>query len=87
MEFEQLFNFAAKAGALEGYLFEREKTEPLANWVNNIDEMYHKLPESVKKDIGKAYAVVITRTLSNGEKVIPDELKSKLRSMLSELQR
>ena len=87
MEYEQFFNFAAKAGALEGYLYEREKIEPLTNWVNNIDEMYRKLPESVKRDIEKAYAVVLTRILSNGEKVIPEELKSKLNSMLSELQR
>ena len=28
-EYEELFKFAAKVGALEGYLYEREKVEPL----------------------------------------------------------
>jgi hypothetical protein len=35
-EYEELFKFAAKAGALEGYLYKREKVESLDNWVSNI---------------------------------------------------
>lgn len=84
--YEQFFEFAAKAGSLEGYLYEREKIEPLTNWVNNIDETYQKLPESVKGKIEKGYAIVLTRILSHGEKVMSEEIKSKLNSMLSELQ-
>ena len=83
--YREFFKFAAKAGALEGYLYEREKIEPLSNWVNNIEGMYRKLPEDVKKDIKEAYGIVLTRTLENGEKVLPDEIKSKLNGMLSEL--
>ena len=85
-EYEQFFKFAAKAGALEGYLYEREKIEPLTNWVNNIDNMYKKLPENVKRDVKQEYGIVLATILKNGEKVLEDEIKSKLNNMLSELQ-
>lgn len=85
-EYEQFFKFAAKAGALEGYLYEREKIEPLTNWVNNINDMYRKLPENVKRDVKQEYGIVLARILKNGEKVLEDEIKSKLSNMLSELQ-
>jgi hypothetical protein len=84
-EYAEFFKFAAKAGALEGYLYEREKIEPLSNWVNNMQVMYDKLPADVKKDIKEAYSIVLTRTLENGEKVLPDEIKAKLNGMLSGL--
>ena len=84
-EYAEFFKFAAKAGALEGYLYEREKIEPLSNWVNNMLVMYNKLPADVKKEIKEEYSTVLTRILNNGEKVLSDEIKSKLNSMLSEL--
>lgn len=84
-EYAEFFKFAAKAGALEGYLYEREKIEPLSNWVNNMQVMHDKLPADVKKEIKEEYSTVLTRILHNGEKVLNDEIKSKLTSMLSEL--
>ena len=83
-EYEELFKFAAKAGSLEGYLYERDKIESLYLWVNNIDDMYHKLPDSIKKDIKEAYAFVLRRALANGEKALPKDISSKLNKMLSE---
>jgi hypothetical protein len=83
--YEQFFKFAAKAGALEGYLYEREKIEPLSNWVNNIQVMYKKLPLDVKRDIAEEYRIVLTRILKHGEKVLNDEIRSKLNGMISEL--
>jgi hypothetical protein len=84
-EYEELFKFAAKAGALEGYLYEREKVESLDNWVINIERMYTSLPNKVKKDIGNELSSVLTRTLSYGEKVLKEEIKSKLNSLLHSL--
>ncbi len=84
-EYAEFFKFAAKAGALEGYLYEREKIEPLSNWVNNMQVMYNKLPADVKREIKEEYGTVLTRILQHGEKVLSDEIKSKLNSMLSEL--
>jgi hypothetical protein len=84
-EYAEFFKFAAKAGALEGYLYEREKLEPLSNWVNNMQVMYDKLPADVKKEIKQEYSIVLTRILESGEKALPDEIKSKLNGMLSGL--
>ena len=85
-EYEEFFKFAAKAGSLEGYLYQRDKIESLSNWVNNIDDMYHKLPDNIKGDIREAYAFVLRRILANGEKVLPEDISSKLNGMLSELE-
>jgi len=79
----EIFKFAAKAGSLEGYLYEREKIEPLSNWVSNIDNMYKSLPDNVKEDIKEEYSTVLTRVLRNGEGVLGDEIKSRLSKMLS----
>ena len=84
-EYEELFKFAAKAGALEGYLYEREKVEPLHNWVSNIEKMYASLPDSLKEDIENELRVVLTRTLNNGEKVLEEELSTRLNNLLSAL--
>ena len=86
-EYEEFFKFAAKAGSLEGYLYQRDKIESLSNWVNNIDDMYHKLPDDVKGDIKEAYAFVLRRALANGEKVLPEAISLKLKAMLSEVER
>jgi hypothetical protein len=85
-EHEEFFKFAAKAGSLEGYIFEREKPEPLSNWVDNIDTMYRKLPEDVKKDIAGAYRTVLNRVLQYGEGVLEKEIKQRLERMVSELE-
>ena len=84
-EWAELFKFAAKAGSLEGYLYEREKLESLSNWVSNIENMYKNLPDSVKKDIKEEYGTVLARSLKNAETVLGDEIKSRLNKMLSEL--
>ena len=82
-EYEELFKFAAKAGALEGYLYEREKVEPLNNWVSNIEKMYASLPDNVKNDIRSEFASVLTRTLTYGGKVLEEELRTRLNILLS----
>ena len=77
-EYEEIFKFAAKAGALEGYLYEREKVEPLQDWVANIEAMYQNLPGNVKEDIKEEFGNVLKRTLNNGQKVLDKELVAKL---------
>jgi hypothetical protein len=79
----ELFLFASKAGALEGYLYERAKTEPLTNWIDNIDNMYRGLPDSVKNEINEVYVLVLRKILQYGENVLDDLLKKKLKLMLS----
>ena len=81
-ENEELFRFAAKAGALEGYLYEREKVEPLYNWVGNIEKMYASLPDNVKRDIRNEFSGVLTRILTYGGKVLEEEIRTKLNNLL-----
>ncbi len=84
-EFEELFKFAAKAGALEGYLYEREKVEPLSNWVNNIERMYIGLPDNVKDNIKREFKDVVLKTLTNGENTLEPDIKAKLNTLLASL--
>ncbi|MFC2068216.1 hypothetical protein ACFLTP_04335 [Chloroflexota bacterium] len=65
-KYKELFKFAAKAGALEGYLYERVKLEQLDNWVINIERMYISLPNRMKDDIRDEVATVLTKTLTYG---------------------
>jgi len=81
-EYEELFKFAAKAGALEGYLYEREKVEPLYNWVSNIEKMYANLPGNVREDIRNEFSSVLTRTLTYGGKVLGEEIRTRLNNLL-----
>lgn len=84
-EYEVLFKFAAKAGSLEGYLYEREKVESLHNWVSNIEKMYASLPDNVKQDIRDEFRGVLERSLTYGEKVLEEEIRTKLNNLLSVL--
>ena len=84
-EHEELFKFAAKAGALEGYLYEREKVEPLYNWVSNIERMYASLPDNVKADIRNEFSNVLRRTLTYGGKVLEEGIITRLNNLLSAL--
>jgi hypothetical protein len=81
----ELFKFAAKAGSLEGYLYERERLEPLHDWATNIEKMYAKLPDNVKKDIGDELGIVLKRCLNYGEKVLEKEIKTRLNNLLLKL--
>lgn len=81
-DYIELFKFAAKAGALEGYLYERKKIESLNRWVSNIERMYANLPDNIKNDIDSELKDVLTRTLANGEKVLKEEIKTKLNNLL-----
>lgn len=81
-EYNEIFKFAAKAGALEGYLYEREKLEPLDNWVANIDVMYRSLPDSAKDDIKEEFSIVLRRIMTYGAKVLGEEIKTKLNNLL-----
>jgi len=84
-EYERIFRFSAKAGALEGYLYEREKLEPLHNWVENIEKMYRSLAGEVKDDIKGEFGEVLKRILTYGDRSLEQDLKTKLGSLLLEL--
>ena len=47
-----IYEFAARAGALEGYVYAKDKMEPgtLTHWVKNLQEKFHALPVDVRSD-------------------------------------
>ena len=83
-EHQGVFLFAAKVGALEGYLFRREEVEPLTNWIDNISRMYHDLSPEVKRELALVLVPVLKRILEYGKGVLVPELKEKLEQMLLE---
>lgn len=84
-EYEELFTFAAKAGSLEGYLYERESVEPPHDWANNIEKMYVGLPYNIKGEIRGEFGSVPTRISTYGGSVLGDGNKKRLNDLLSEL--
>jgi len=84
-EYEALFKFAAKAGSLEGYLYEREKIEPLSNWVSNLETMYAKLQDEVKAHIRDELGNVLTRILDYGGALLEEEIQTRLTNLRSSL--
>jgi hypothetical protein len=59
-------------GCLEGYLYERKDADisTLPNWVGNIEEMYRKLPEKVKRDFLVDCKHILERILQSSEKIL-----------------
>ena len=81
-DYQEFFLFAAKVGALEGYLYERKKVEPLTAWVDNIDKMYRDLPPEVKKEVVPALTPVLKRILSYGAKTLEPEQREKVEQLI-----
>jgi hypothetical protein len=84
-EYEELFTFAAKAGSLEGYLYERERVEPLHDWVSNTEKMYAGLFDNIKDEIRGEFGSVLARISTYGERVLGDTMKKRPNDLLSEL--
>ncbi len=50
--YKKVYDFAAKAGSLEGYVYPREKvdTSYLPRWSDNLVEQYQGLPPEVREE-------------------------------------
>ena len=83
--YKNFFMFAAKAGALEGYLYKRSQTESLTDWVNNMDAMFHQLPQEVQQEVRGEYRSVLEQALKYGAGVLEPEIKARLEGMAAEL--
>ena len=82
VHYSELFLFAAKVGALEGYLYRRRKVELLADWIDNIGRMYHELSPAVKREVAPLVIPVVERALKYGDRVLESGLKEKLQQLL-----
>ncbi len=83
--YKDLFNFAAKVGCLEGYLFDRAhgNFSTLPNWVGNIERMHKELPEEMKKEFFGEYKDLLEKILVSAEQILDkdDLLLTRLRRM------
>jgi len=63
--YREVYDFAAKAGALEGYVYQKSKLDIdyLPRWVNNLVSHYHRLPAEVKEDFQGLCNGTIGRTI------------------------
>ena len=77
-ESREFFKFAAKVGALEGYLFQRDSVESLIDWTGNIEKMYQGLSSDIQKDIEGDFREVLQKILKYGDRVLDPELKKRL---------
>jgi hypothetical protein len=51
--YKEIYDFSAKAGALEGYVYPKEKTDLnyLPEWVDHLVSQYRSLPAEVREEI------------------------------------
>ena len=84
-----LYNFSAKVGCLEGYLYERKDVDisTLPNWVGNIEKMYRNLPAKVKRDFLEDFRNILEKILQSSEKILKKEdgVLTKLKSMIADI--
>jgi riboflavin kinase, archaea type len=63
--YKEIYEFAASAGALEGYVYPRQKLEAgsLDNWIRNIVAQYNDLPEEVRGSFQSSFDRTLGRTV------------------------
>ena len=85
--YQEIYDFAAKAGALEGYVYPKKEVDLgyLANWVEHIVSQYRSLPPHVRDDFQRLCDGTLGRTIQS---LLPSlgedhEVIRKLKSILS----
>ena len=67
--YRQIYEFAASAGAFEGYVYHRAKEEidpeELSNWVSNLVEAYRDLPSDVVSECQSACNQTLGRAIQS----------------------
>jgi hypothetical protein len=85
--YKDVYDFAAKAGSLEGYVYPEGKVDLsyLPNWTDNLVNLYRSLPSEVKEDFQRSCNITIGRAI---QCLIPTlgedhEAIKKLKTMIS----
>lgn len=73
--YTEIYEFAASAGALEGYVYRREAPdqEALSNWVGNLVGAYDHLPPEVRREIQGSVDQTIGRAVRSLATVLGEE--------------
>jgi len=85
--YQQIFDFAAKVGCLEGYLFEREEVDRscLPNWVGNVRRMFLELPPEAQRSCAPSLRPIVERVLNQGRRHMNATTASLLEELLRDL--
>ncbi len=87
--YRDLYDFAAKAGALEGYVYPKDKVDPsyLPLWVEHLVEQYHQLPSEVREEFQTLCDGTLGRTIRSLIPLLGEdhEVVQKLKSIVKEL--
>ncbi len=90
--YQKIYEFAASAGAFEGYVYQKTKSDidvdTLSNWVNNLVDAYHQLPadiigefqSSCDQTLGRAIRSLIS--VSGEAQALIDRLKEMIKGEL-----
>ncbi len=85
--YQEVYDFAAKAGALEGYVYPKKKVDLgyLPRWVDNLVDHYRRLPSEVREEFQGLCNGTLGRTIQS---LLPSlgedhEVIKKLKSILS----
>ena len=82
----RIYEFAASAGALEGYVYHREEVDrkALPVWIGNLHQAYQLLPEPVLDEIQACIDMTLGRAFRSLVPVLGEsnETVMKVRSMI-----
>ena len=90
--YQKIYEFAASAGAFEGYVYQKTKSDidvdTLSNWVNNLVDAYHQMPadiigefqSSCDQTLGRAIRSLIS--VSEEAQALIDRLKEMIKGEL-----
>ena len=90
--YQKIYEFAASAGAFEGYVYQKTTSDidldSLSNWVNNLVDAYHRLPADVlgefqsscDQTLGRAIGSLVS--VSGEAPALIDRLKEMIKGKL-----
>jgi len=85
--YKEIYEFAASAGALEGYVYGKEtlSEQAIAKWCNNLSNAYNCLPPDVRKEFQPSCDGTLGRALRSLLPLLGEDHESigKLRSMIA----
>ncbi|MEJ2726484.1 MAG: hypothetical protein P8175_17965 [Deltaproteobacteria bacterium] len=85
--YRKIYEFAASAGAFEGYLYHKQTLDDraLAPWVHNLVAAYEHLPQEVRDKIGPGLDQTMGRAIQSLTSVLGEKngLVSKLQPLVA----
>jgi hypothetical protein len=83
----QIYEFAASAGALEGYVYQKRDPDmkALPNWVNNLVSAYRLIPKEILGTLQPSVDATLGRAVLSLTPVLGEahEIVGKLKSMVT----